>query len=243
MFFYRNSAFSIYFGNAEDALYQPDYYALAGISSVDLVSNPLFSFVKKDMSLSSLVFLKQVHGVSGKVVRLASESIKSFEQEGDFLITNQLGIGIGVMTADCAPIIFYDPIHKVSAIAHAGWRGAVKGIVIKVIARMQKEYGTDVKNIQIFFGPSAQKCCYQVSPDFINNIKRTDFLDAVIVRRLDDIFFNLQEYNKQLLQDYGVPIEAFNCFYAQCTICDNSFFSHRRQGSLAGRQMTIIALK
>jgi hypothetical protein len=239
---YKNSNISIYFGDAQDNLYQDACLALGGISPHDLVKHPFFAGVKTIKEMSRLVFLRQVHGIHGESIDSNQCPINSFEIEGDFLTTNQPGIGLGVLTADCVPIVFYDPINHAAAIAHAGWRGTVGGIAVMTLERMHKNYNTDPAHVQIFFGPSAQTCCYEVGPDFMGNVARADLLDRVVVQRGDQLFFDVSEYNKLLLREAGVPPAAFNQSGVQCTICNLSFFSYRRQGALGVRQATLVTL-
>jgi YfiH family protein len=234
---------SIYFGDAQDNLYQEACLALEGISPHDLVKHPFFAGIKTVDAMSRLVFLRQVHGVHGESIDFNGRPINSFEIEGDFLTTNQPGVGLGVLTADCVPIVFYDPINHAVAIAHAGWRGTVGGIAVSALERMKKNYKTDARTVQIFFGPSAQTCCYEVGTDFMGNVTRADLWDQVIIQRENRLFFDVSKYNRLLLGEAGVPAVAFNQSWVRCTICTVPFFSHRRQGALAGRQATLITLK
>lgn len=241
MIIYNNSDFSIYFGTAQDNLYQDDYLALAGISAHTLLQHPLFVGIKGAVKdIPALVFLRQVHGVQGESIDTYDVRFGSFAIEGDFLTTNQSHIGLGIMTADCVPIIFYDPLNHARAIVHAGWRGTVANIVLIALARMQERYGTNPNRMNVFFGPSAQSCCYEVTADFVDNNVRSDLIHDVIVHRGNALFFDVQRYNKLLLIEHGVPDYAFNHAYVRCTICDDSFFSYRRQGVSAGRQATIV---
>ena len=79
-------------------------------------------------------------------------------REGDFLITNQPGMGIAVLTADCLPIIFYVPQHNFVAAAHARWRASIAGIGIKVLENFNQQYNLDLSQVQVYFGPAARSC-------------------------------------------------------------------------------------
>ncbi|MDD5731670.1 MAG: polyphenol oxidase family protein, partial [Patescibacteria group bacterium] len=72
----------------------------------------------------------------------------------DALATNQKSVYLAVYTADCLPVFIYDPIEKVIAIAHAGWKGVLNKIVIKAIEKMEKEFGSNRKDVLISVGPS-----------------------------------------------------------------------------------------
>ncbi|HEV2601438.1 MAG TPA: peptidoglycan editing factor PgeF [Candidatus Babeliales bacterium] len=248
MLFHRNPLFSIYFGNAADELYQQEYLQIVGYDAHELIQHPSFAHMSKMMGLTSLLFLKQVHGTQGLVITEENcNSFVPFSLDGDYLLTDQSDVGIGVMTADCLPIVFYDMRHHAVAIVHAGWRGSVAGIATKALCQMQEQYDTDVQQIRIFFGPSAKACCYEVTQDFLEQFSEFSFAGSLFMHRAGKIFFDLSEYNKQLLQEYGVAPHMIQLGYNICTMCATDFFSHRiqaQQGAQrAGRQMTVVSLK
>src|SRR3990167_757228 len=80
---------------------------------------------------SALKILRQIHGVVGTAVKAddLTRALSLFEKEGDYLITDQPNIALGVLTADCLPVVIYDQVRNVVGIAHAGWRGTVGGVV------------------------------------------------------------------------------------------------------------------
>ena len=82
---------------------------------------------------------------------------------------------IGVLTADCLPIIFYDTKNHVAACIHAGWRSAIAEIVTKVVQMMFEKFKFAPEDLQIYFGPCAKTCCYQVQPDFLQNLTNFKF--------------------------------------------------------------------
>lgn len=248
MLLHRNPLFSIYFGNSADQLYQQDYLQITGYDAHTLVRHPSFARMSKTMGLTSLLFLKQVHGTQGLVVTEQNcNDFIPFSMEGDYLVTDQSHVGIGVMTGDCLPIVFYDMRQHAVAIVHAGWRGALAGIAIKALKQMQDNYNTDLQHTRIFFGPSAKACCYEVKSDFLEQFNGCSFADSLFFHRAGKIFFDISEYNKQLLQEYGVESYMIQLGYNICTMCATDFFSHRiqaKEGSpYAGRQMTVVTLK
>lgn len=222
-----------YFGDRYDNF----DYVIAKKSIAEMTS---IAYLKKRLQAKNLIFLRQVHGNKGLIISESNAlTINSFEQDGDFLITNSLNSGLGILTADCLPIILYDKKNNVAAVAHAGWRGSVQNIACNVVSDMHHHYGSCVRDITVFFGPSAKACCYTVSPDFRNCI--TDFSE-VIEERNNSLFFDLPYFNQRQLMLAGIKKEAFCFDYNYCTICDERFFSFRRQGKQAGRQMTVVLL-
>lgn len=231
--------FTIYFGDASDDLYPTWYLAQSDLPSIIDVSP--FDTMQQSMNLQSLLFLRQVHGIDGAVVR-DNNPQSSFAREGDFLITNCVGAGIGLMTADCLPLVYYDHINHAAAVVHAGWQGSVRGVATIALARMADEYGTHPADVQVFFGPSAQRCCYAVSDNFATNLMPSGFVEQVLQRREGQLYFDLPQFNRLQLDAAGVRPDAISTAYNLCTICDHRFFSHRREKERAGRQVTIVGV-
>jgi YfiH family protein len=194
--------------------------------------------------LKSVVILKQTHSTQGCCV--TADNLISLttapRHEGDFLCTALPGVGVGVLTADCLPMAFYDPINHAAAIVHAGWRGMVNGIGAQTLQSMRDSFGTRPEDVQVFIGPCAKACCYQVSEDFIQNVTSFAWADNVIERRENGLFFNLPLCNSLLLQDAGVNPASIVSDYNTCTICNSSFCSYRRDAAASCRQLALIML-
>lgn len=230
-------AFSIYFGDARDGLYPADYRALAPDTS--LLSVPSFKRACSELSLQSLYFLQQTHSILG--YHVPTPTIQpAFATEGDFLITNTPAVGIGVMTADCLPIVIYDPTQHACATIHAGWKGTTNGIITKALQELNC---INPASLHLFFGPHAKSCCYEVSTEFVVNLPHTQAAQQSTENRYGLWYFSNEIYNRVLLAEYGVNPQQIHTDYALCTMCDHQYFSHRRQGTSAGRQMTVVALK
>ena len=164
---YNGSGINIYFGNAADQLFASQYQNLG--ASCDLISTEPFCQLKDPLKINKLYFLKQVHGTMGLAVTPENkDAIPPFTIEGDYLVTGIPGTAIGVMTADCLPIVAIDQKHKAAGIAHAGWRGSVNGVGKEMINHMHTQYGTQPEDLSIFFGSSAHNCCYMVGDDLNN---------------------------------------------------------------------------
>jgi len=236
--------FRCYFGNTQDALHPQEYLRLNTVP--DILSLDPFAQHKQRMALRRLIFLRQTHSTDGIVISdsHSAESMAAFAQSGDYLITNQQHVGIGVMTADCLPVILIDTVHNAIGVAHAGWRGTVAGISTHMLADMHTAFGSSPEQIQAYFGPTAQRCCYQVSPSFLTQLEHLPFKDQLITERSNGaeraLYFDNLLCNKLLLQSAGIKKEALCDAYAVCTMCDHSFYSHRRGDK--GRQMTVVTL-
>ncbi len=193
------------------------------------------------MNLERLQFLHQIHSNYGIIVT-QEQKFEPFKKDGDYLVSDVKRVGIGVMTADCLPIIIYSPLCPAVGIVHAGWRGSMQQVAVAAVEHMQRSFGIELSNIRIFFGPSAKRCCYEVGDNVLNELNYFSFKDEVVIHRGDKVYFDVPLFNKLQLLDLGISKEAFHTIYNNCTICDDSFCSYRRDKGF-NRQMTVVALK
>lgn len=229
----KNDLYTIYFGNSKDNISKPIDCVP---QEIPLAEHHKFIPIIKSLNVQNIAFLNQTHSIDGMIV---NQEVPAFNKDGDYLITMQKNIGLGIMSADCLPIVFYDKKNHVAAIAHAGWRGSVAGVAVVTMEAMKKYRGTLVDDLDIVFGPSAKQCCYIVGELVVNNIK--DHTLQVIEQKSDgSLLFDLPRLSALQLHNAGYK-NPINMDYNLCTICDYQFFSARRQQ--IGRQMSIIALK
>lgn len=240
MLLHTHPLFSIYFGDAQDNV-RPDEFRVFA-QGKDLLHHDACAQLKKVMRLDSLAFLHQTHSDQGMVIHNKIEPIQPFSKDGDYLITNK-NIGIGVLTADCLPIVIYDKVHHVLALVHAGWRGSVQEIVLKTLTDMEQTFGTQPAHLCILFGPCAKTCCYTVTEEFKDHIASFSWADRTMQKIGSAYHFDLPLFNALQLEKMGIKSDAISMSYNVCTICNTNFFSHRRQGIDAGRQMTVAWLK
>ncbi len=190
---------------------------------------------------SQFVFPKQTHSSNIGIVK----STKDVFPDTDALITNIPGIFISARTADCVPILIYDPVQKAISAIHSGWKGTAQRISQKTIALMQKEFGTNPADLMAGIGPSIGPEVYEVGTDVVDEFKRHFYQNHLFTPTADSIKFllNLWEANKQILLESGVPdnqIEiAEMCTYTNADL----FFSARRDKGKTGRLATGIMLK
>jgi len=234
-------AIQIYFGTSSDQLYQDEYLKLAG--SAALLDEPSFAHMRPLMGISNLIFLHQIHANHGLVVTEKNKTMSSFNVDGDFLVTQERGIGLGVMTADCFPILLHDPRNQAIGVVHAGWRGTVDLIVVQALQTMHREYNTDFADLHVYFGPAALVCCYEVTADFLTHLAPFPFANKLIQERSGKLFFDAMVCNRLQLEAVGVAAGHIDTHSSHCTIESDSFFSHRRAPHRSGRQMSIIALR
>ena len=164
--------------------------------------------------------------------------------KADAIITDQKQIPIGVLTADCVPILLYDCKKNMIAAIHAGWKGAYKGIINKVIKFMLKK-GCKIKNIITAIGPCISQDNYNVKIDFKKKFLKKDKKNKVFFKKNKDmIYFNLPNYVKNQLKlnkISNIDMKNIDTFDKK-----NNFFSARRSLRLKhddyGRNISIIMI-
>jgi YfiH family protein len=204
----------------------------------------------------SLVFAEQVHSNEGIVITVAdkgkgTESRESAIQGKDSFITNEKGIVICALFADCVPLYFYDPINQAIGLAHAGWKGTVSNIAMATISLMTNTFGSKPKDIHAIIGPSIGVCCYEVDHavasrvlELLDEIQApASVQETVLLTKLNGKFMlNLQELNRNLLEQAGILSPHIEVTQL-CTSCSTDlFFSHRKEGGKTGRMAAWIAL-
>lgn len=197
------------------------------------------SEIKKQFDLSVVAQVKQIH--SGDVIVLSDIKNHRNSIEGDALVTNLRGIGIGIRTADCVPILLTDRDKSVVAAVHAGWRGTYLGIVLNTLNTIESEFGIAPGKLIAVIGPSIKSCCYEIGEDvagrFNEKFQDTDYYMSGIGNSKYQL--DLSKANKLMLQSAGVgEIDILDI----CTKCEDNFFSYRREGKGVSTQLSFIAL-
>lgn len=192
---------------------------------------------------SNLLLLDQTHSITGYAFasEQACKEYKPYAWQGDYLITSVPGVGIGVATADCLPIVMYDHEHQVIAIVHAGWRGSVEGVACAALQQMQSVFGTNPKRLAVFFGPAARACCYEVQEDVANELPEWALKDCLEFRN-HRAYLNVPLLNELQLMRAGVQDGHVAWQSCDCTICTFGYCSWRRDNTHAQRQLTVAML-
>jgi hypothetical protein len=191
-----------------------------------------------------LVFPRQIHGDRIGIIDQASTSLEF--PDTDALVTNQPGVCICVQTADCVPILMFDPVQNVVAAVHAGWRGTVSKIVSKTIHKMQIHFDSEPEDLVVGIGPSISPHVYEVGDEVIDQV-RENFDDhrKLLIPSLNynKAFFDLWGANKSLLLTAGVPEEQIEIM-GFCSFSHPSlFYSARRDGANTGRMVSGLLLE
>lgn len=195
---------------------------------------------------ANLVTVHQIHSPTAVVV----EQPWTAEQQpkADALVTNRPDILLGIKTADCAPILLADAQAGVVAAAHAGWRGALDGVLDDTVKKMIS-LGADAKNIVAAIGPCIGPQSYEVSAGFETPFLAQDPVNAQFFKpaaRVGHLMFDLPGYVADRLKRLGVQVVEN---VARDTMTDEAtFYSHRRATlrqaeKQEGRQMSVIGIK
>jgi polyphenol oxidase len=160
--------------------------------------------------------------------------------EGDAIITDKPGVAVGVFTADCVPVIIYDPVHKAAAAVHSGWKGTYSIIVSKTIDKMKSAYGSVPGDMKVFIGPNMRECCYEVSEELVQKFRESDYYkdtDAFQGRKLSMEKCILRQLENQGVHDQNIKVTGL------CTSCSNVELYSYRGGEKDKRLFSFIYIK
>lgn len=187
---------------------------------------------------TTVVAVDESHAGSG------ADSVETSIRRVDGLMTSTPGLPIGVMAADCVPILMYDARRSAIAAVHAGWRGSVDGIAVSAVEAMTRTFDTDPADLQACLGPSICRSCYQVGDEVVDRWESGQFSSVAspVDVRANGYYFDLREANRGQLEASGVRCEAIEVSNL-CTKCANgSMFSRRGLGPGTGLFTAVIML-
>lgn len=164
----------------------------------------------------------------------------------DGITTNQRGVTIAALGADCIPIVFADPVKKACGVAHSGWKGTLLGVAMATVNAMIAEYGCSLDDIIVVLGPSVGPCCFTLPRDSAAAFHN---LDPACVRLFDspDPYVDIRKATRILLERGGIlpqNIQDQKQDISLCTSCHpEKFFSHVRDGLNFGTQIGFISIR
>ena len=218
-----------------------------GVGSSDSKKNVLnnLKIVCKKINCSSknLILLNQIHSNKFYFIN-KNYKFKKKKLNGDALITNVKKIALGVLVADCVPILIYDKNLKIISAIHAGWKGVYKEIIKKVVKFLIKK-GSNTKNLVAVIGPSISEKSYEVQKDFKDKFLKKDKQSKFFFKiRKNKTYFGLNKYVYYHLKKLGIKnleIIKKNTFDSK-----NNFFSARRsiqnKENDYGRNISVIMI-
>lgn len=186
---------------------------------------------------------------TSNVVIVDDSNINEYLDNVDGLITSLKGVALAITTADCQSIFLYDPINKVIANIHSGWKGTLECIVLNALNKMNKYYKSNPKDIIACISPSIDQCCFEVDEDvyllfkekfpYIEEYSQKKEINSSTIK----YYIDTKLLNKKLLIDYGLKEENIEVS-SICTKCNyNIYHSYRAEKDSAGRNLSIIAIK
>ena len=197
---------------------------------------------KIDTKSKKIILLNQVH--SNKFHYIDKHSNLKNKFEGDALVTKKRGIPIAILTADCAPILLYDKNKEMIAAIHAGWKGAYKDIIKRVVHFMNRK-GCSSKDITAAIGPCISSNNYEVREDFIKKFIKKDKKNIIFFKKTKNKnYFNLNKYIHFQLK--SLDIKKIDIINKDTFNAKNNLFSARksisRNESDYGRNISIIMI-
>jgi len=199
------------------------------------------------VSPEQTVFSRQVHGDSIHVAKQSDAGfglLRDAPWEADAYITDQPGLCLAVFTADCVPVLLYDPVKRAAGAVHAGWRGTALRIAGKAVLKMRSVFGSRPEDILAAVGPSIGSCCFETDEDVPQAMRDAygEQAEPLIRRRDTKWTVDLKAVNALSLRNAGVRPDHI-AVSDLCTVCNEPlFWSHRRDGAKRGSQAAMITL-
>ncbi|MGI5913032.1 MAG: peptidoglycan editing factor PgeF [Syntrophomonadaceae bacterium] len=200
------------------------------------------------LNLNNMVCCEQVHGNSVVIVNKDYLGCGAWDLSNvlagfDAMVCAEPGIGLTTFYADCIPLFFFDPVQRVVAIAHSGWKGTLAGIAGATLKAMQSSFNSYLDNVQVFIGPGIGACCYNIGEELAQMVIRKFPQNKEIIQwNKTRCTWDLKLTNKLILQKNGVNLDKIlDC--GICTACEaDTFFSYRHDKGKTGRMGALIAL-
>lgn len=224
---------------------QPPYGTLnlafhVGDKEEDVVENHRLLGETLNYDYHKLVHMLQIHS---DIVTIVDSTMNFVSPpQCDALITNRVNVPLMVMSADCTPILIYDPITHVIAAVHAGRVGALNAILPKTLQTMQDHFGTSLEDVQIVLGPSIHGCCYEINEVIANEVKEKGYENALLYQK-EKVFLDVNTILHHQLREMRISSQCIES-ESLCTSCHcEDYFSYRADHQRTGRIAGIIVLR
>lgn len=192
--------------------------------------------ISEVLEIPEFIFVSQVHGTRTIIVRDSHPGLNSDAlREADALATHQSGKLLGIQVADCQPVLIFDPVRKVVANIHSGWRGSIANIAGRIIKRITEEFSCNPADLLVGVGPSLGPCC----AEFINY--RKEIPKNYWSYRDNKDHFNFWALSRDQLMDAGVR-EGNISLANICTRCNTDAFFSYRAANVTGRFSAAIGV-
>lgn len=193
-------------------------------------------------SRENVVMSRQVHSSSVRRADAGEGLFRPDRPDADGVISDNASLALMVFTADCTPVLIFDPATGAAAAVHAGWRGTAAGIAGRAVERLAEEYGAEPRRLVAAIGPHISRDRFETGPEVAEAMLR-HFGDAaapLCPKRGEKFFPDLGMLNFTELERAGLRAENID-LDTRCTMCEPEyFFSHRRTGGRRGVQGAVI---
>lgn len=204
--------------------------------------------VGKQLSVEAdkMIFPKQTHSAHVKMIDEAFFALSPVDKtlflaDTDALVTQLPHVCIAVKTADCVPVLLFDPVHAVAAAIHAGWRGTLQQIVRLTVETMQQQMGCLPENMVAAIGPAISAEVYEVGEEVWCNFDPRFLREN---RQPGKRLLDLREANRAQLLEAGVPAQNIGLHAEYCSYKQpEMFYSARRDGAKTGRMASGIVIR
>lgn len=221
----------------------------SGDDDANFTANKIKLGEQLDIDSHRIIIPYQTHGteireIDNTFFKLSTDEKRKYLYGIDALFTRISKVCIGITTADCVPLLFYDPVKLVIAAAHAGWRGTCAHIAKKTVQTLIDKYDCHPGDIRVVIGPSISSEVYEVGKEVVENFEVEGFNISEIVSFRNEIYYlDLWKANKQSLEKIGILKNNIE-IAGICTFTEHErFFSARRLGIKSGRILSGIMLK
>lgn len=198
------------------------------------------------LDMNNLVFAQQTH--SANVVKVTKKDthkgmfLNGAVRNCDALITNERGLVLAARTADCVPVLIYDPSASAVAAVHSGWKGTADNIIFNTVEAMQKAFDSRPSEMTAVIGPCIDACCYQVSKDMAE-LFGEKYTEVNCIKETNGVFhLDLASVCVYQLRHCGIKPESITISNECTSCCPQRFFSHRRDKGMTGGMTAFISL-
>ena len=162
--------------------------------------------------------------------------------QGDGLVTDAPGRPLLLSAADCSLVVVADPEHRAVGVAHAGWKGSARGVVVNLVQAMKERYGTNAPACLAGIGPTIGQSSYPVGGDVPAAFLRTrSWATEYVAARGDRLHFDLAGVNARFLVECGIPRASIEVSDLDTFACADLLHSFRREGTGAGHHGLVAA--
>jgi polyphenol oxidase len=216
--------------------------ATVGDERANVHENLQRAFDAANRPRSSLFDSWLVHGTQALVAAAPRPPEWERPPQADIILTNKPEVTLFMRYADCVPLVFFDPIKRAIALAHAGWRGTLQRVAAVTVDQMSEHYGSQPADLLVGIGPAISVENYEIGPDVVAEVRAAfgDQAERLLPQFGEATHFDLAAANRLVLQQAGVTHieDAQVCTFAN----QQDWFSHRGSGGQTGRFGALLAL-